>query len=197
VTYFVILRGPLGAGKTTVARAFARATGAEVVSVDELLESEPWDGGSERLFLKTNRRVAALVRTAARRSRPAVVDGNFYWSRVISDLERRLPLPHLVFELRAPLRLCIERDRHRPNAYGSTATREVYRKVARVRRGIPLDGRLPLRRTVGTMLRMVTGLAREPPRRSIPRRGSRTRARRRRARRPGAASAGELGPLLR
>ncbi len=129
MSYFVIVRGPLGAGKTTVAGALAGAVGAEVIAVDEILESWTWDGGSEALFLRANDVVAERALPILTRGQPVVVDGNFYWASAIEDLLARLPFPHAVFSLDVPLAACIERDRRRPLSYGEEAVRAVFEKV--------------------------------------------------------------------
>jgi predicted kinase len=123
-----------------VSRALARELRGKVVSIDAILEDDVWDGGSEALFLRANAVAARHAEPLLRRGTPVVVDGNFYWSSALDDLARRLPYPHAVFSLEAPLDVCIARDRGRSPTYGAEAATEVYEKVARVRRGIPVDG---------------------------------------------------------
>jgi thymidylate kinase len=152
VSFYAIVRGPLGAGKTTVARALAGSLRGPVISIDELLERYEWDGGSEELFLRTNEPAAEEARRPLANGAPVVFDGNFYWPRVVEDLAGRLPYPHVVFLLDVPLQICIARDRTRPYSYGEKATREVFARVSLVRFGVPVDGTRPLEAIVGDMV---------------------------------------------
>ena len=140
----IVLRGPLGAGKSTVARALAREIGALVIPVDDLLDELGWDGGSERLFLRANDVIARRARPVLANGRRVIIDGNFYWRSALDDLSARLPYPGHVFRLEVPLATCIERDRDRTESHGAVAAREVYVKVARVPIGERIDGRPPV-----------------------------------------------------
>ncbi len=139
MSFYAIVRGPLGVGKSTLAGALADRLGGQVISIDSILESEEWDGGSEGLFLRANRVASARAEALLVREVPVVFDGNFYWQSAIDDLLARLPYPNVIFALRAPLEICLARDRLRPHSYGEEATRAVFEKVARVDRGIPID----------------------------------------------------------
>jgi predicted kinase len=150
--FYLIVRGPLGAGKTTVAGALAESIAGRVVSIDAILEEMEWDGGSESLFLRANEVATRKARDALDHGVPVVFDGNFYWQSALDDLAGRLPFPHRVFRLDVPLEVCVERDRHRAPSYGEEATREVFEKVARVRSGIPIDGSRPVAEIVRAMV---------------------------------------------
>ena len=140
----MIVRGPLGAGKTTVARALAARLDARLVSVDPILDRWRWDGGSERLFLRANRLVLERAASSLRRGRPVVIEGNFYWRRVLDDLLERLPVRATIVRLDLPVATCAARDRQRRRPHGAEAAAAVYAKVARVRRGIRIDARPPV-----------------------------------------------------
>ena len=77
MSYCVIIRGPLGVGKTTISKALARFIGAAVISIDPIADKE-WDGGSVRLYVRANGVAAARARPALSRGRPVVIDGCFY-----------------------------------------------------------------------------------------------------------------------
>ena len=138
MSYYVIIRGSLGVGKTTVSESLANAIKAEVVSIDQFAD-ENWDGGSLGLFLKANKGAAAEARESLACDTPVVFDGCFYWKTQIEDLDKRLPFPHHVFTLKAPLPVCIARDSGRKIPFGVEAAKQVYRKVARFDYGISID----------------------------------------------------------
>ena len=138
MSYYLVIRGPLGVGKTTVSAALAKAIRAVVISIDEIADKD-WDGGSVRLYLRANRVAEKQSRRALARGTPVVIDGCFYWKTQLRDLERRLPFPHEVVTLRAPLSVCIQRDSGRKVNFGAEAAEQVYRKVTRFDYGVPID----------------------------------------------------------
>ncbi len=147
--FYAIVRGPLGVGKTSVARRLAAELDGEYVSIDAILDRydlEEWEDGyiSVGSFVRANEYAAEVARSAMQRGRPAVVDGNFYHRAAIEDLERRLPFPHEVFTLLAPLEECVRRDRERTPTYGATAVREVFTKVTDVDYGTNVDATRPI-----------------------------------------------------
>ena len=151
MSYYVILRGPLGVGKTTISAALAKAIGAAVVSIDKIADKD-WDGGSVRMYVKANQVAAGRARRALAHGTPVVFDGCFYWKTQIRDLEKRLPFPHRVFTLRASLPVCIERDARRKVVFGAEAAQQVYRKVTRFEYGLPVDAAQEVSATVRDIL---------------------------------------------
>jgi predicted kinase len=162
VSYFLILRGPLGVGKTTISVPLARALGARAVSIDELLDELPsitWEAGyiSPRTFGEANRLAAERAEPLLRSGTRVIFDGNFYWKSQIEDLVERLPYPHDVFTLLAPLAVCLERDRTRAKPLGRKATQDVYRKSTEFSYGIRIDADRPLRAIVDEILARSAG----------------------------------------
>jgi AAA domain-containing protein len=152
-SFFVVVRGPLGIGKTTVAQTLAKALRGRWISVDEILEEfqlEEWKDGyiSEASFLRTNEFVERQALPWLEAGTPVVVDGNFYWPSQVDDLTGRLPYPSRVFTLKGPVELCIARDAGRKLSYGEEGARAVFAKSTSFRRGISLDASRPLREIV-------------------------------------------------
>jgi predicted kinase len=144
VGYCVVIRGPLGVGKTTVAKQLARRIGAKYVSIDRVLEDHHlWVSGRLTEFLRANEIAAARARPALASATPVVFDGNFYWKGQIRDLVRRLDAAPFIFTLTAPVRICIARDRRRRPSHGAGAARAVYVRSTAFRSGVAIDATRP------------------------------------------------------
>jgi len=147
--HFIVIRGPLGVGKTTVAERLAKELGAEYISIDRILDEHGlWESGRLSEFLRANAFAVERARGILDEGTPVVVDGNFYWKSQIEDLVRTLDHRHFVFTLKAPLRLCIERDRGRDLPHGSEGARAVYAKSTRFEYGIGVDATGPIESTL-------------------------------------------------
>lgn len=164
MSHYVIVRGALGVGKTTVAKALAETLGGRVISIDAILDQhnlEEWDEGyiSLRSFLRANDFAIAEAEPLLRKGVPVVFDGNFYYRGQIDDLAGRLVFPHAVCTLKAPLSDCIDRDRRRELSYGEEAVREVFAKVGEVEYGVDLDARRPVSEVVPEIVALVARLS--------------------------------------
>ncbi|MGA9840492.1 MAG: AAA family ATPase [Thermoplasmata archaeon] len=143
--FFVILRGPLGVGKSTVAAALADGIGGELISIDRILEDQDlWESGALPEFLRANDFAIAEGRRFLENGRPVVFDGNFYWQPQIWDLTGRLAYRHFIFTLKAPLPVCIDRDRLRSLSHGAEAAREVFAKTTQFDAGTDIDATRPV-----------------------------------------------------
>lgn len=163
MAYYVIIRGPLGVGKSAVSKRLARKLRAAYISVDRVLDDQGiWYAGRLSEFLRANDVVVRDARRFLEEDRPVIIDGNFYWKTQIQDLLRRLDFPRYVFTLNAPLEICIRRDRERASPHGRAAAREVYAKSTRFEYGIVWDATAPVGTVVrGILSRIARGGARE------------------------------------
>ncbi len=163
MVFYIVLRGPLGVGKTTVSELLAKAIGAEPISVDRILDDHGfWEVGHPSEFLRANEVAAARAEEFLRIGTPVIIDGNFYWKPVLEDLLGRLDYPHFVFTLSAPLQVCVERDGGRPNPHGPEAAREVFAKTTAFDFGTALDADRPLGevvRDIQSRLRLGPGVS--------------------------------------
>jgi shikimate kinase len=143
--YYLIIRGPLGCGKSTIAKALAKELNAEHISVDRVLDehnlTKDLEEGyiSQKSFIKVNEITVPKAKHILENGKPIIFDGNFYWKSQIDDLISRLDYPHYVFTLKAPVETCISRDKKRGKTHGEDAARAVYKKSTSFEYGIPIQ----------------------------------------------------------
>jgi len=140
MSFFVIIRGYLGVGKTTVAKKVARKLNAKYFSIDEILAKNKLDHVGGRCiplenFVKCNEIILARAKSAIAKGIPVVFDGNFYHKGHITHLITKLKAPHKVFTLKAPLSVCIARDAKRKNSYGKWPVIAVHNLVNKTKYG--------------------------------------------------------------
>ncbi|MFH1631055.1 MAG: AAA family ATPase [Candidatus Aenigmatarchaeota archaeon] len=144
--YFIVIRGPLGIGKTTIAKKLAKKLGAYYVSIDKTLKKHNLDMTTFKKdeciplknFIKaTNKELPKIKKIL--KSRPVVIEHNFYHKKQIIHLIRKLDTPHFIFTLKAPVELCVKRDAERKKSYGKDATYQVYKLVTKFNYGRTID----------------------------------------------------------
>ena len=151
----IIIAGSLGAGKTTISKKVAQRLNGQYLSVDQVLASHGLDQiteGSNAIplpnFIRANRLVQPAILAAIAANQSAVVDGCFYHRVALDDLLQSVPPPHAVFTLRAPLAVCVARDRKRRKPLGEEAARAVYRLTSKFSFGTVLDATEPIDQNV-------------------------------------------------
>ena len=144
MSYIIIIRGPLGIGKSTISKKLADILNAYYISVDDLLKKEKLDNIDEskgfipvRNFIKVNNIIFPEIKKKLKQGRIVILDGNFYHKKQIENLIDNFP--HHIFTLKATLKACIERDNKRKNSYGKDATTDVYRLVSKFNCGKVID----------------------------------------------------------
>ena len=146
MSYFIIIRGPLGVGKTTVSKELARILDGEYVSIDKLLEENDLVRSDEdegcipaSNFLKGDEIILPKIKKLLEKGRIVILDGCFYHREQIVHLYESLPHQHFTFTLKAPVEVCIERDRGREWVYGEDAARVVHWMVSSFDEGTVID----------------------------------------------------------
>jgi len=146
MSYYVIIRGPLGIGKSTIAKELAKLLGADYISIDDVLAEHKLDKVSEKEkcipvknFVEANELVIPKVEKEIEKGKIVVFDGNFYHKEQIEHLIRKLNFEHYEFTLKAPLKTCIERDSQRQRVYGKDAATAVYKAVSRFDYGTSIN----------------------------------------------------------
>ena len=149
--YFIILRGALGCGKTTIAKELKRKLAenqqdAEIIHIDDVLKQHKLDVVSEELgcippenFVKAQDIILPQVKNALKQGKIVIFDACFYHKEAIEHLTSSLPFPNYIFTLKAPIDVCISRDKNRSHTYGEGAAHAVYNLVNRFDYGVNID----------------------------------------------------------
>ncbi len=150
MAYYIILRGPLGCGKSTIAKRISAVLRAHCFAIDRILDEHGLTKDTEKgyislkSFLQANKIVVPKAKKFLDKRIPVIFEGNFYWKSQIEDLIRQLEYPYYVFTLKAPVEVCIERDAHRNKNHGEDAARVVYKKSTEFAYGTVIDADKPL-----------------------------------------------------
>ena len=143
MAYFIIIRGPLGIGKTTIAKALAKILNAEYISIDKVLEENNLDREDNNFvpedFIKANEIILPKVKEGLAKGKIVIFDGCFYFKEQIEHLKKNIPKKGFVFNLKAQIETCVDRDSKRDGVYGEKAAREVHELVSKFDYGTNID----------------------------------------------------------
>jgi len=142
---YLIIRGPLGVGKTTIARKLSKILNAKYISLDKVLEDNNLDVVDKKEgripaknFIKADNLILGEIKHELKKGKIVIFDGCFYHKEQIKHLKRNLG-KGFVFTLNAPLSVCISRDTKRKRIYGEDAAKVVYELVSKFNYGINLN----------------------------------------------------------
>lgn len=161
MSFYIIIRGPLGSGKSTIAEKLGNILNTDVVAVDRVLDDHRLIGDkedgyiSQASFQKVNEIIAPAARQSLQVGKVVIFDGNFYWRSQLDDLIQKLDFPHYVFTLKAPLEVCIERDQQRSKPHGKDAAEAVYKKSTEFDYGTTIDATDTVDATVEKILALL------------------------------------------
>ncbi|MFA6272314.1 MAG: AAA family ATPase [Patescibacteria group bacterium] len=137
----IIIRGPLGIGKTTIAKKLAVELQAEYISVDEVLRDNGLEKDEDYLaddFIKVNKIIIPKINKILEKQY-VIVEGNFYFKEALEHLLKETDSSTRIFTLKSSLATCLKRDAERENTLGPLATEAIYNLVNQFDYGINID----------------------------------------------------------
>ena len=155
----IIISGSLGVGKTTISKLLSKKLQATYLSVDEILHTAGLDKISEGSFcipldnfIRANELMKPIILAAAQESKSVIVDGCFYHKEASEHLKKIVDIPCVAFTLRAPIDVCLRRDKARRKSLGEKAARAVFKLTSSVTIGVVMDATKPTQETVTSIL---------------------------------------------
>lgn len=144
MNYYIIIRGPAGVGKTTIAKTLAKRLNVRVIHFDDVMRKNKLDkvvgrSISSRNYIRGNEMAIKKARRFLDRGKPVIFDGCFYHKSQLLHLIKNLPYEHRVFTLKASLKECIARDKMRRSRIGEESVKAVYRLNSRLDFGVIVD----------------------------------------------------------
>lgn len=140
----IILRGPAGAGKTTISRILQKKLNAVIVNYDK----ELWKRNlnyvkkekcvPEENFFTVNKEIIKKINDNIITGNYIVIEQNFYHKTCLLDLSENIKGEVFIFTLEADVEECIERDKKR-KGIGEEAVRDVHRMTSSFKHGIKID----------------------------------------------------------
>jgi len=133
MVYFIVLSGTLGSGKSTCAKKIAEILDAKIIDLDKVLRENKLDHqASDSACIPVSNFIEGLdlvipsAKQMLKKNKILIFDGCLYHREVLDYLTKKLPFPHYVFTLKAPLSVCIDRDNQREKTIGEGVAKEVY-----------------------------------------------------------------------
>ncbi|MBS1266630.1 MAG: Shikimate kinase [Candidatus Woesearchaeota archaeon] len=145
MTYYIIIRGPAGVGKSTISKLLAKETKAKVIQYDKIMKSFGLDyvfedkGIMLKNYLKAHKVMVPKLKEKLEKGINLIIDHNFYHKEQIQDLTKNLDFSNFIFTLKADVEECIRRDRSRNDPLGEKAIKDVFRLVSAFDFGISID----------------------------------------------------------
>lgn len=134
----IVIRGPLGVGKSTVSKVLAEKLGCQYISLDKIIDDNHLsveEGISVENFLKANNILVDIIKKT---DKDCIVDGCFYYREQIDDLKDKLSNV-VFFSLISSVEKCIERDAQRVKIYGEDAAKFVHMVTTKIKVGHEID----------------------------------------------------------
>ncbi len=134
----IVIRGPLGVGKTTISKLLANSLVYNYLSLDKIIDDNNLsanDGIPLENFIKSNE----IVFKSCVSDKINLLCGCFYYKDQVEDLKSKFRGNVLFITLFSSLKVCIERDSKREKVFGKESAEFVFSMVDNVKEGYYID----------------------------------------------------------
>lgn len=137
----IIIRGPLGVGKTTISKILSQRLDSDYLSLDKIIDDNHLvvpgtDGVPLESYLAANQ---IIFDVANKGEKTFIIDGCFYYQEQLDDLIKKFNNNIEIFTLVGSVETCIQRDAQRSKVYGEDAARFVHMMTAKIHTGLEID----------------------------------------------------------
>lgn len=147
MTYFVVIRGPAGVGKTTVSKRLAKQLNMKYISLDEVLHNETnleqrnTKSVPKENWKEVNEIIIPRANEILKKGKNVIFDGNFYHKDYLLDLVKNIKTKGYVFTLKACVETCMKREKKRDNKYkiGKKEIEIVHEMASQFSHGIDIE----------------------------------------------------------
>lgn len=141
MSFYIILRGSAGSGKTTIAKELAKIYSAEHILIDKIKRNLGLKH-SESEKLEANKEVVKQTRKYLDQGKIVILDEVLYYESQLLELEK-IPYKNYIFSLKAPLDICLKRNRIRRAKKQRKMSDEnvilVHKLVSQLKKGIKIN----------------------------------------------------------
>lgn len=135
----IIIRGPLGVGKTTVSKILSQSLHIKYLSLDQIIDDNNLDG-TDGITLENFLKANEIIREIANKNKNSfIIDGCFYYQEQIDDLKKKFNDDITIITLTADVEKCIERDSKRKKVYGEDSARFIHEVTSKIQAGYEID----------------------------------------------------------
>jgi len=144
-SYFLIVRGPAGVGKSTISKLVSEKINAKVYHYDRIMKGfgynyipgEKWVPLHK--FISADKKMIPKFVNLLEKESNLILEGNFYHVEQINNLVSKINFLSVVVTLKGSLETCIKRNKDRGEKMAREVIEEVYSIMPEFKEGIHID----------------------------------------------------------
>jgi len=145
MTYFLIIRGTAGVGKSTISKLVADRINAKVYHYDRIMKGfgfnyipgEKWIPLHK--FLSADSKMIPKFISRFEKGENIILEGNFYHNEQVKNLVSKIGFDCVIINLNGSLDTCIKRNKDRGEKMSQSVIEEVYGIMPKFEDGIDIE----------------------------------------------------------
>jgi len=141
MSFYILIRGPAGSGKTTIAKELSKIYNAHHICIDTIKHKLGLKH-SEVEKIEANKKIIKEAKDYLKQGRIVIIDEVLYYPKQLSQLEN-ISYPSYLFSLNTSLSCCLKRNEKRREEEGRTLSdnnvKLVHNLVSKLKKGIEIN----------------------------------------------------------